>query len=115
MKFRRNGGSYARANEVAQSMGLSIDKYLFKCIQEGHKTLKARMDADLELPEWMRESPDAQTEKTNRKRRPISYMYPDVIVRKLSAMTRAGAGEPISEEEAEKIRVGPPSSDEEIS
>lgn len=54
LRFRAQGGGYARAIEVARYMGLSIEDYLFQCIVEGHKVLKREMDADLELPEWMR-------------------------------------------------------------
>lgn len=54
LKFQRIGSSYARAHEVANWMGLTIEAYLLKCIEDGHKLHQARMVDDLELPACLR-------------------------------------------------------------
>jgi len=56
LKFKRNGNSYARAHEVAKWMGINIEEYLLKCIEDGHKMHRARMAEDLELPACLRRS-----------------------------------------------------------
>lgn len=55
LAFRRTGGAYARAAEVAEFMGMDIETYLLKCIKEGHKVLQQRMTAELEFPTFLRE------------------------------------------------------------
>ena len=50
LKFRKIGGPYARAVEVANFMGIDIEEYLLLCIEEGHKVYKHRMQQDLEIP-----------------------------------------------------------------
>ncbi|OEJ65267.1 hypothetical protein BEN30_15050 [Magnetovibrio blakemorei] len=58
LKFQRTGSSYARANEVASWMGLTIEAYLLKCIEDGHKLHQTRMAEELELPACLRRQKD---------------------------------------------------------
>ena len=61
LAFKRSGGAYARAVEVANFMDMDIETYLLRCIKEGHKVLQQRMDRVLESPTFLRNEDENPT------------------------------------------------------
>ena len=57
LRFRKSGGGYARAKEVAVFMDMEIEEYLLNCIKQGHQTFQSVMNAELELPAFIRAGP----------------------------------------------------------
>lgn len=57
LRFREEGAAFERAKRVADALGLSMEEYLFACVAEGHKVLRARCVAarsELEEPAFIR-------------------------------------------------------------
>ncbi|SMF55328.1 hypothetical protein SAMN02982917_3063 [Azospirillum oryzae] len=57
LRFREDGAAFERAKCVADALGLSMEEYLFACVAEGHKVLRARCAAarpELEEPAFIR-------------------------------------------------------------
>jgi len=76
LKFNRSGGAYARAKEVATWMGIEIEAYLLKCIEEGHKLHQARMVDDLGHPAYLRRASEPHSGSTVHGRASLALLSP---------------------------------------